>query len=156
MYRLIIFLLPLVVCCTACGPNVIFTESKSFPESGWAYADTAHFKFVIPSTETAYDFVLSVDHNKEFAYQNFYVQLHTGFPNGKRQSQELSLQLAGDFGAWKGSCSGAVCTQDITFLRNARFEQTGAYYLTVVQHSREALLKGIEELQFSVAETVLE
>ncbi len=120
------------------------------PESGWAYADTARFNFAIPSTETAYNFVLTVAHDEDFAYQNFYVLLHTGFPNGKRQSQQLSLQLAGDFGAWKGNCSGGTCTQEITFLQRARFEQVGDYYLTIEQHSREEPLTAIKSVGFSV------
>jgi len=120
------------------------------PTTGWAYPDTAHFNFSITDPETAYDFVLHLEHGTDFPYQNFYVNLHTGFPNGKRNSQQLSLQLAGAFGAWKGNCSGTFCDQDITFLQNARFEQAGEYYLTVEQHSREPVLGAIKSLGFSV------
>ncbi|MEM9931598.1 MAG: gliding motility lipoprotein GldH, partial [Bacteroidota bacterium] len=148
--------LPLAFGSVACGPNVIFSETTAITNTEWTYADSAHFQFTIPTTETAYDFVLSVDHSNAFPYQNFYVVLHTGFPNGVRQSQQISLQLAGDFGEWKGRCAGENCEQDITFLRNARFEQTGAYYLTVVQHSRDEPLVGINGLGFSVVETQIE
>ncbi len=152
MHRLFLLLLPLVIYCSACGPIVLFAEDKNFAEASWSYTDTARFDFAIPATETAYNFYLTVEHDADFAYQNFYVLLHTGFPNGKRQSQQLSLQLAGDFGAWKGDCSRSTCSQEILFLRKARFEQVGDYYLTVAQHSREEPLRGIQSIGFTVTE----
>jgi gliding motility-associated lipoprotein GldH len=139
--------------CSACGPTIIFEEEMQVSEAGWAYADTARFDFTISDPETAYNFVLHLEHDTEFPYQNFYVNLHTGFPNGTRNSQQLSLQLAGTFGDWKGNCSGTSCDMDITFLRNARFEQKGDYYLTIEQHSREPVLEAISTVGFSVVET---
>lgn len=151
--RTLPFLILLACLCSACGPTVIFEEEMQVPEAGWAYPDTAHFNFTISDPETAYNFVLHLEHGTEFPYQNFYVNLHTGFPNGTRNSQQLSLQLAGTFGAWKGDCSGASCDMDITFLRNARFEQVGDYYLTIEQHSREPVLGSISNVGFSVEES---
>lgn len=151
--RTLLFLLLLTCLCTACGPTILFEEEMQVPETGWAYADTARFDFTITDPEKAYDFVLHLGHGTDFPYQNFYVKLHTGFPNGTRNSQQLSLQLAGEFGAWKGDCSGTSCSMDITFLHNARFKQVGDYYLTVEQHSREPVLGDISSVGFSVQET---
>jgi gliding motility-associated lipoprotein GldH len=148
--RTLPFLFLLACLCSACGPTIIFEEEIQFPATGWAYPDTARFNFSITDPETAYNFVLHLEHGTDFPYQNFYVNLHTGFPNGKRNSQQLSLQIAGAVGEWKCKCSGASCDRDITFLRNARFEQAGDYYLTVEQHSREPVLSAIEGIGFSV------
>ncbi|MFK8161540.1 MAG: gliding motility lipoprotein GldH [Lewinella sp.] len=150
--RILPFLFLLACICSACGPTVIYEEEVQLPETGWAYPDSTHFQFSITEPETAYNFVLHLEHGTDFPYQNFYIKLHTGFPNGKRNSQQLSLQLAGAFGAWKGDCSGTSCNLDITFLKNARFEQSGDYYLTVEQHSREPVLGAIESIGFSVEE----
>lgn len=150
--RLFPILLFLAVICSACGPKVVFSDEKDLPATGWAYADTARFEFTIPDTETAYDFVLHVGHSTDFPNQNFYVNVYTGFPSGKRSAQQLSLQLAGNYGEWLGDCSGENCQEDITFLRNARFEAAGNYYLTVEQNSREAELGGVSSIGFSVVE----
>lgn len=137
----------------ACGPTVIYDQQKEMPETGWAYQDTARYDFSIPATDQAYDLVLNLEHGTAFPYQNFYVKIHTGFPSGKRTTEEVSLQLAGDFGAWLGDCGGEVCDQEITILRNAKFAETGAYYLTVEQYTREPVLGGIDALGLAVRES---
>lgn len=152
MYKLLSALLFLAIL-SACGPTVIYEQHQELPATGWAYADSARFEFKVPDTGQAYDLVLSLTHSADFPYQNFYVKLHTGFPSGKRTSEQLSLQLAGDFGAWLGDCSGAVCEQEITILRNARFADTGDYYLTVEQFSREEPLAGVGSVGLAVVET---
>ena len=137
----------------ACGPTVIYDQQKEMPETGWAYQDTARYDFSIPATDQAYDLVLNLEYGTAFPYQNFYVKIHTGFPSGKRTTEEVSLQLAGDFGAWLGDCGGEVCDQEITILRNAKFAETGEYYLTVEQYTREPVLGGIDALGLAVRES---
>jgi len=137
---------------SACGPTVIYEQTKDFPAGGWAYADSARFEFNVPDTEQAYDMVLTLTHADNFPTQNTYVKLHTGFPSGKRTSEQVSLQLAGDFGVWLGDCSGAVCALEITILRNAKFAKTGGYSLTVEQSGREEILSGISRVGLAVVE----
>jgi gliding motility-associated lipoprotein GldH len=142
----------LLVLFTSCGPTVIYEQTKPLPGSGWTYADSARFDFTIPNAEQAYDLVLELTYEDNFPSQNFYVQLHTGFPSGKRTTEQLSLQLAGDFGAWLGDCGGGSCEQELTILRHARFKDVGDYYLTVVQHTREEALAGVGSVGLVVRE----
>ncbi len=151
MYKLL-YLFVIISLFSACGPTVIYEQEKELPESGWAYADSARFEFNIPATEQAYDLVLSLEHGTAFPYQNFYVKLHTGFPSGKRTSEQVSLQLAGNFGAWLGNCNSSICDQEITILRNAKFEETGDYYLTVEQFTRQPVLGSIGAIGLAVVE----
>jgi len=135
---------------TACGPEVIYEKEVSFPESGWSYADSVTFNYTLEDVDQAYDLMLDVDHSTEFAYQNFYVNLHTTFPNGKRQLEQLSLQLAGDFGTWLGNCSGENCTLSIPFLQNIRYTLPGKYTLTVAQNSRDEPLVNVQGIGLRV------
>jgi gliding motility-associated lipoprotein GldH len=138
---------------TSCGPTIIYEEEKKLPETGWAYQDSARFDFFIPDVTQAYDLILKLEHGATFPYQNFYVKLHTGFPSGKRATEQLSLQLAGDFGAWIGDCNSAVCDQEISILQNAKFVEAGDYYLTVEQFSREPALGSVVSVGLAVQET---
>ena len=146
----LLLLLPLL---TACGPTVVYEDSHPLPDTGWAYADSARFAFAIPDTTINYDYVLTLEHSPEFAYQNFYVRFHTGYPSGVRKTEEVSLQLAGDFGVWHGECSGTSCELEIPILRNARFAAAGDYVLTVEQFSRENPLTGVAAVGLRVEET---
>jgi gliding motility-associated lipoprotein GldH len=133
-----------------CGPEVIYDRAETLPAEGWSYADSVAFEFAIPDTVRNYDLVLMVEHDQTFPYQNFYVNIHTDFPNGRRTTQLVSLQLAGDFGAWLGNRGGKTCTLDIPILSGARFSQSGAFGVTVEQHTRDEPLQGIREIGLSV------
>lgn len=129
---------------------MVYERSTAFAPEGWSYADSVRFEYNIVDTTRAYELVLDVHHSADFPYQNFYVLLHTGLPSGKRVSEQLSLQLAGDFGAWLGDCSGNDCTLSIPLLGNARFGDPGTYTLTVEQHSRDEPLQGVNGLGLRV------
>lgn len=144
----ILVLLPFL---TACGPEIVFEKEVDFPESGWSYADTVRFDFVIADSTRSFDFLLDVDHGTNFSYENFYVRLSTTFPSGKRTTEQLSLQLVGDFGSFLGNCSGDECSLTVPILENARFEAAGNYALTLEQYSRDEPLRGVDGIGLRVA-----
>lgn len=139
---------------TACGPEIVYEEATVFADGNWAYADSVNFNFEVTDVDRPYDLDLTVSHGTDFAYQNFYVRVHTTFPSGKRETSQSSLQLAGDFGAWRGDCSGEHCTLSIPMLTDVRFEEPGAYAITVEQFSRDEPLAAIDGvgLRLSVSE----
>jgi gliding motility-associated lipoprotein GldH len=148
MRFLLLLILPLLF--TACGPEVVFEGKTDIPSSEWMYADTASFAFNLDNVDRNYDLYLDVEHGDDFGYQNFYIKLHTTFPSGKRQSEQISLQLAGDFGQWLGSCSGGVCKLSIPILKNAKFDVAGQYQLTVEQYSRDEPLMALKSMGLAV------
>lgn len=135
---------------TACGPAVVYEHTEPIGEGAWYYADSINFDFTIPDTLRTYDLRLSVEHDRTFPYQNFYVNIRTGFPSGKRTAQSVSLQLAGDFGAWLGNCGGESCKLEIPVLSGARFDQVGDFNIVVAQHTRDEPLEGIRALGLRV------
>jgi len=141
----------LFLCC-ACGPATLYEETKQFPESTWAYDDPANFVFEVVDTVQRYDIVLTVDHGIAFANQNFYVLLTTTLPSGSTNQQEVSLQLAGEFGAWLGNCGSTNCALSIPILENVRYGVPGAYQLTVAQHTRNNPLAAVNSIGLRVAE----
>ncbi|WP_173021470.1 gliding motility lipoprotein GldH [Lewinella sp. W8] len=142
--------LPLCLLLTGCGPEILFERTQELPTGGWAYQDSVAFEFSVPDTVRKYDLLLNVTHDQSFPYQNFYVNIHTDFPNGRRTTQRVSLQLAGDFGAWLGDCGGTSCDLQIPVLSNARFAQSGTFGVVVEQYSRDEPLVGVRELGLRV------
>ncbi|MEM1358512.1 MAG: gliding motility lipoprotein GldH [Bacteroidota bacterium] len=136
----------------ACGPGIIYEESQTFPPTGWDYTTPANFRYHIEDTSKTYDLTLGVTHSSDFAYQNFYVRLYTTLPAGTIDTQLLSLQLAGEFGAWQGNCATSECTLTIPLISNLRYQVPGPYSLTVEQYSRDNPLIGIYGLKARVLE----
>lgn len=139
----LLFLLPFL---SACGPEVIYEKDVDFPNGSWAWADSVQFNYSVQDTSRLYDVLLEVSHGTDFAYQNFYVKIHTTPPSGKRFGEQLSLQLAGDFGEWLGDCSGEQCKLVIPYLTDVRFRESGDYGLTFRQFSRDEPLAAVDGL----------
>lgn len=150
-YLPLLFLLPFL---TACGPEVIYEKEVDFPSGNWAWADSVSFDYTVQDTSQLYDVFLEVDHGTDFAYQNFYVKILTTPPSGKRFDEQLSLQLAGDFGEWLGDCSGEQCQLSIPYLTDVRFRETGDYRISFEQFSRNEPLAAVDGLglRITVAE----
>ena len=140
------FIYPALALCllglTACGPDIVYAEQRDLPR-GWSYADSLAFPFTIADTSAAYDLEVTLDHGTDFPYQNTYVLLHTTFPDGHRTTSRVNLQLAGDFGVWKGDCSATSCTYLTPIALGTRFREAGTYVLTVEQNSREEVIGAV-------------
>ncbi len=140
----------ILVGCSACGPTVIYEEEQTIAPSGWTYADTLAYQFDIADTSQVYNLFLTLQHSADFSSQNIYVRVYTGFPNGKRLSQRLSLEISDKIGRWLGDCSGDNCQIDIPLQANAYFDQIGPHYFTLEQYMRVDPLPGITAVSFRV------
>ena len=140
---------------SACGPEIIFEEKQEISPAGWTYADTLDYQFEISDTQQLYNIFLQLEHTTAFATQNLYVKIYTGFPDGKRLSQELSVELADKIGRWLGDCRGEHCTLDIPLQTKAYFNQPGQHSFTLEQYMRTSPLPGISAatLRLEVSET---
>ena len=136
--------------CTACGPTVIYQKQQDIDPAGWAYADTLQYPFDIADTSGLYNLFLTLDHRSDFATQNLYVRVHTGFPNGQRLSHRLSLEISDKIGRALGDCQGELCQLDIPIQANAYFDQVGPHYFTLEQFMRTDSLAGIQSVSFRV------
>ena len=142
----------LLLALTACGPGYVYEKTRPIAETGWTYSDSLTYDFEIADTSTIYDLHLIVDHKDNFPSQNTYIRLKLRFPNGQRTDEQVSLQMADEFGLWLGNCSGEDCSLDIPIQTGAYFSQAGQYQLTVEQFSREENLSGITAITFALAE----
>lgn len=135
---------------SSCGPNYLYEQELKIPETGWSYQDSLLATFEIPDTSSIYDLHLFIEHTTNFSYQNFYVQIHTQFPDGQRLMEQVSLELAGKGGVWLGDCNAETCALDIPIQQGAYFDQAGTYRLSVHQYSRRNPLPEIKSIRFAL------
>ena len=142
-------LLALTTLLAACGPEVVYEEEVALPGT-WSYADSVSFAYDIGDTSRAYDLRLSLKHRDAFATQNLYTRFVTVYPDGRRQSEAVSLELADARGRWQGDCSGEGCELVIPLQDAARFPAAGRYGLVVHQYMREEAVAGVDEVGLMV------
>jgi gliding motility-associated lipoprotein GldH len=139
-------LLFIIVCFfafNACNSNIAFEEQKPIKNGTWCYADSLIYKFDIGDTSKRYNMYLRFDYSDKFTYQNVYLKLNTAFPNGKKLSKILSLDLFDSAGKVLGKGKEEDCKIQIMLQENTFFNQAGAYALSVEQNMRVDSLQGI-------------
>lgn len=137
----------------ACQSNIVFQEKKDIAPSGWAYRDSLDFKFQIDDTTEVYNLYLDIAHADTFASQNLYVKIFTRFPDGKRLSKTLSLDLFNADGNPIGKASGHKCQLHAMLQEGAYFPAPGEYGLTIHQFMRRDSLPGLAAIGFSAEKT---
>ena len=150
--RLTIFCV-LLLLLSSCGPDIIYEKDYELPETGWSYADTLNFEVSIQDTLGVYNLFLDLTHSREYPFENMYVRIHTTFPSGRRITQQVSLELAGEAGIWKGDCGSEFCQIAIPIQTNAYFDQPGTYEFTLEQYMRRNPLPGVQSIAFRVEDT---
>lgn len=151
-FRLTIFPV-LLALLSSCGPDIIYEKDYELPEAGWSYADTLKFEVPINDTLSVYNLFLDLEHSREYPFENMYVRIHTTFPSSRRITQQVSLELAGEAGIWKGDCGSEVCQITIPIQTSAYFNQTGTYVFALEQYMRRNPLPGVQSIALRVEDT---
>ena len=113
----------------------------------WAYSDSLTFELDVADTNQYYSMYLVVVHQKEYDYQNLYLNWTIDYPSGLRQEQLFNIDLADKFGQWLGQCSRSSCKIDRPLNEGFRFNELGTHTFTVHQHTRDEQLSYIERIE---------
>ena len=72
----------LMTALSSCVDNkVVFDNDVAIPDASWNNQDLPYFDVNIEDTLSPYAFYLNIRHLENYRYSNFYMFLHTTFPN---------------------------------------------------------------------------
>ena len=143
----IAFALLLVMALLSCGDkNVIFDESVIIPNASWDNQELPYFDVKVEDTLSAYNFYLNIRHLENYRYSNFYMFLHTTFPNGSQTHDTVEIVLAYPDGRWVGSGTGSMRNNNILLNDNLYFPLKGNYRFEIEQAMREPVLEGVADV----------
>lgn len=138
----------------SCGPKVVYNHEVALGDK-WNYDKPVVFNaFSIKDSSSIYDLVLEIDHSAEFNYQNIYTKVKTTYPDGRKNIDPLSIELANKMGSWLSDCNNDICKLHLILLDDIKFRDPGDYQITFIQDTRQEDLVGIYrmELKLIVAE----
>ena len=147
-----IFLLLVSIFLFSCGPHYLLDEKKEIPNQKWSYADSLTFTMEVSDTLQRYNFYLDMEHLTTYPFQNMYIRLHSIFPNGKRTTEQISLELMDKNGRWKGDCNSEDCDFRMPINEGTFFGQKGKYQFVIEQYMRKNPLEGVQSLALRIEE----
>ena len=134
------------MCLSCSNNNVIYDESVVIPNASWNNQDLPYFDVNIEDTTSSYNFYFNIRHLENYKYSNFYMFLHTTFPNGNQTHDTIELILAYPDGRWIGKGSGSMRSNQILLNNNLHFPLRGNYHFEIEQAMREPVLNGITDV----------
>jgi len=134
----------------SCQPDYIYDEASAIPNNAWSQNNPVTYKVNIQDTLARYNLYFDIEHSKEYAYQNMYVQIHTTFPSGEKTSSPLSIDFMNKSGMWYGKCNSETCKLRAYLKSGVKFREAGEYRFEFEQYMRDEQLKGIKNLGFLV------
>lgn len=134
------------MCLSCSNNNVIYDESVVIPNASWNNQDLPYFDVNIEDTTSSYNFYFNIRHLENYKYSNFYMFLHTTFPNGNQTHDTIELILAYPDGRWIGKGSGSMRSNQILLNNNLHFPFKGNYHFEIEQAMREPVLNGITDV----------
>ena len=134
----------------ACGPEPVYDETIAIETEHWIYENQLDFEMEILDTTQVSELQLIIDHSVDYSFENIYLKVNTQFPDGKKQDERLSIDLADKTGKWIGKCLSENCKLKVYLLEKFKFPEQGVYHFVFEQHSRQDSLRGINALQLKV------
>lgn len=138
---------------SACGSTFEYYKSYTIPDSGWTYNDSLQFVFEISDTSALYDITVNIQYHDTFPNQNFYTQIETKFPSGKRLGKVVSFDLFEKSGKPIGQCAANLCSLQSFLQKNAFFHEPGKYAITLHQFTRTEKLSGLSSIGLGLQKT---
>ncbi len=129
-----------------------FVHRYEIAPQGWYYDSTARFTFRIDDTARIFNLWLDVEHSPQYAWQNLYVQIRSYLPDGKIDTQVLSLELADESGHWQGHQRGKIIRAPILLQDSFYFPDTGQYRIEIDQYMRINPVRDVQALQLRLEE----
>lgn len=129
-----------------CNNNIVSETKKEFNESKWKYSDP----FIVQLSNNPHpgirDIYLEIEHNDDYSYENIYFTIEKKI-NGNASIDTINVDLADEYGVWKGSGSA----------KNKKFESPlyenidpKISELKINQFTRDSILTGINSITLIV------
>ena len=143
-YPVLILLISLSWCLSACSETEVFEKNKSIPKYKWQYDLQPVFEFTIRDTSTLYNLFVVLRHTDAYGYNNIWLNIGTQFPGDSIRYQRFDLQLGNDATGWEGTGMDDIWEVRKPITRGpTKFNKTGIYKFSVAQIMRENPLPGI-------------
>ncbi|RYY41402.1 MAG: gliding motility lipoprotein GldH [Chitinophagaceae bacterium] len=141
--------LPFALCLlllAGCDTVDLYEQTAIIKEHSWKSSQKPTFRFAIKDTLVPYNVFMTLRHSTRYHYNNVWVNLKVGLPDGKSFSSKIELPLADPEKGWLGSGMDDLYEHRILLPQltpDDRFHTAGTYTFTIEQLMRENPLEEV-------------
>jgi gliding motility-associated lipoprotein GldH len=121
---------------TGCQLNHVFEKNIEVPDYKWDYKFIPQFKVEITDTISSYNMYVNIRHLEAYQYMNIWILMHVSSPDGKQQTERITLPLAQSDGKWLGEGLNGVWMLGSLAKRQFKFPHKGEYTFSIEHDMR--------------------
>jgi len=135
---------------TACGRNILFTDSVSMPHKTWELSNIPVFNYPVEDTISKTNLSFTIRTGSDFPFRNIFLFVTATSPDGKSVTDTIEYELADEKGNWYGKGSGDIHELKLLYKSNVFFPLKGNYNFKIQHGMRIGDLKGVYDLGFII------
>lgn len=135
---------------SGCKESTYYSNDFELEEGVWTYNQPFINEFEVRDTASTYNLILDIRHDREYSFQNIYMQISTHFPGDTAVTDLLTVDMADRAGKWNGNCSGTTCDLRVYLQQKISFRELGTHRVVFEQFTRNEQLEGIEKMSFKI------
>src|SRR5690606_16719087 len=100
----------------------------------------------ITNKDIPYHFYLNLRNSIDYPFSNIFILIHQQDPNNTKTTYRIEINLTNTEGLWKGKSAGSNFSQQISFIKDYHYSDTGKYTFQLDQNMRINGLTGINDV----------
>lgn len=131
---------------TACGKNILYTDSFIIPDKTWKLTEITEFRYDSADTLSRTNVSINIRTGSDFPYRNIFLFLTAVAPDGKSITDTLEYELADEKGNWYGKGIGDIHELTLPYRSDVFFPMRGTYIFKIQHGMRIQDLKGVYDI----------
>ena len=138
------FIIPvLIFILTACGKNILYTDSVTIADKTWEITDIPEFTFNSVDTISKTNIYFNIRTGSDFPFRNIFLFVTAISPDGRSITDTLEYELADEKGNWYGKGIGDIHELNLPYRTDVFFPLKGDYIFKIQHGMRTTDLKGV-------------
>ena len=121
---------------TSCLDNPLYEKNISINNYSWNYQQTPEFNVHVANTDQHFDLFLNLRHTSHYKYSNISLLIEEVSPKKQTKEYRVELKLTTPDGRWKGAGTGNILSNQVLFLKDHHFADTGEHTFRIKQNMR--------------------
>ena len=149
--KIALFLFVCLAGLTGCTDHALLDENQPIKNSTWSNKQVREFTATVKDADIPYHVYLNIRNSMEYSFSNLSVLLRQISPDKTTKTYRVKVVMADKEGLWIGKGAGNLYAQQVRFLKNHHFPDTGVYTFRIEHNMRLDPLMGITDIGLRVA-----
>lgn len=137
-----------------CKDQPLLDKNEVITERRWFREQQPEFRVEVTDPTIAYDVFVNIRNSLEYQFTDLFLEVQQKKTDSSSVTYAVKIKMTNRQGLWTGQGSGSIYTQQVRFLNNYHFPDTGTYSFKIKQNMRANPVEGINDVGIRIGTSV--